>query len=309
MLAHLSKVTKTRSDSVGSSTNDGGALKTKLQENRIQREKLRKIRIERAARALLLQSKQRLIILVNRRKGSFQYLKRVHGGGKVWMNCVTMSKADILKHSVNIVPAARTKSLYYFCLSLWSLLEQREQQSLSGGMQFVKSVVQLLDEFDYYYLGQAMQSVKLVMAKQSDNVKPCSQQIDGQERGLYIKTSTTTISSSVADDALKDKDKDPDPNIDEDVNEDEDLALDKRPPIKGTLFKFNGAVVYEYLQAPSIPFDLDYAMVVDRLSDSLIQMYVIILVFIELCHGYLSVPWLSCSVFSGTLGSPVFLLT
>jgi len=52
------------------------------------------------ARALKLQRKQRLEALVVKRKNNFSHLKKVHHGGKFWLNVALFTEADIKKYGM-----------------------------------------------------------------------------------------------------------------------------------------------------------------------------------------------------------------
>jgi hypothetical protein len=98
------------------------------------------------------------------------------------------------------------------------------------GVETVRALAQLFEEWEYHFGGTAMQSVKFVMAKNSLCSYP---QLQPKSTG----------------------------------------QADSPEYIKPTLYKYNNDVVYEILQTPHMPFELDYAEVLVALCEALCNTY------------------------------------
>jgi hypothetical protein len=103
--------------------------------------------------------------LVHQRISNFQYLRKVHEGGNFWLNIVLLTLSDI-QQLVAVVPKQRTVTFYYLGLSIFNLLD------VKSGIATVRAFSQLLEEFEYYTSGTAMQGMKMLMAKNSVCVYP-----------------------------------------------------------------------------------------------------------------------------------------
>jgi hypothetical protein len=106
--------------------------------------------------------------------------------------------------------------------------------ALARGAVTVKAFLHLLEEWEYYFAGPATQSMKFVLAKNS----PC----------MY-PTSSAPIHRVIHS------------------NDDSDWI---RPP---PMSKFDNVVVYEYLQTPHVPFELDYVEVLIGLCEAVVALY------------------------------------
>lgn len=136
-------------------------------------EKERRLAEARSLAALKLQRKQRLNLLVHKRKTNLAYLKKVHQGNCFWLNATMFSSDDIAKYVRTVVPKARAEAFFYLGLSASRIL------SLPAGVATVRACAQLVEEFEYYLSGTAMQSVKYFTAKPSACVYPQSQPAEG----------------------------------------------------------------------------------------------------------------------------------
>jgi hypothetical protein len=99
--------------------------------------------------------------------------------------------------------------------------------SINPGTATVRAFSQLLEEWEYFMSGSAMQGMKYVMAKNSNCVYPQTIPADGSMSDLT------------------------------------------RP----TVYKFNNAVVYEYLHVTHVAFELDYVETLSSLCEALYQLY------------------------------------
>ena len=88
---------------------------------------------------------------------------KTHEGGVFWLNCILLTKDDISKYVQQSIPKNRTLMYYYLASSTSSIL------TLARGAVTVKAFLQLLEEWEYYFAGSAMQSMKFVLARNS----PC----------------------------------------------------------------------------------------------------------------------------------------
>jgi hypothetical protein len=186
----------------------------------VEREK--QIAEERTFAALKLQRKQRLETMIEKRKNNFQYLKTVHDGGTFWLNTVMIDKNKLfsLVSDTTRVPPIRSVMYYYLGLSLSKLLD------LPPGPITVRALSQLLEEWEYYFASNTMQSMKYVMARTSSYPYPQYMPNDG--------------------------------DIDQ---------------IRSGVYKFNNDIVYEHLQCPHVPFNLDYVQVFYSLCEMLYELY------------------------------------
>lgn len=171
-------------------------------------------------KTLKLQRRQRLEILIEKRKNNFNYLINIHCGDSYWLNSVLIDKKQLNYFISEKIPLNRSISFYYFGLSLYKILE------LNDGYDTVKGLLQLLEEWEYYFSSNTMQSMKYVMSRTSNYYYP-----------LFM------------------------PN----ENDFDQLRCG--------IYKFNNDIVYEYLQTPDIPFELNYTEVFINLCEMLSLVY------------------------------------
>lgn len=194
------------------------------------------------AKALLLQRKQRLAALTDKRRMNFNYFKRFYDGDHHWMNCVLVSKSDLHCH---VQPQLKCISFFYLGLSVSQLLDTTADVKPLPIVRIIRSLTQLMEEYDYHFSSTAMQSVKYVLAKHSTCMYPQLQ-----------PNSTVNAPGAMSD---------PSENS---ANEPTPIQL-PRPVIH----KFQSDVVYEHLLTPHIGFSLDFGEVLQALSDSLCRLY------------------------------------
>ena len=201
----------------------------------------------RAARAHMLQRKQRLEQLVTKRKSNISYLKKFHEGDHYWMNVISMSKQELLDFVDKKVPDQRTVGYFYLGISLSKLFDE-----FNGGdtpsnpenvAKLIRGITQLIEEFEFYFSSSAMQSVKYAFARNAacmhPNLSPNSFQGDAP--------------SAVGTTNLNDPDNIAKPNV----------------------YKYQSDVVYEFLLTPHIPFadSMDYLEVLTSLCVILLKVY------------------------------------
>ncbi|KAG5180821.1 hypothetical protein JKP88DRAFT_200220 [Tribonema minus] len=170
----------------------------------------------------------KLQALVEKRKSSFVYLKKTHEGGCYWLNCVQLNRKPDLEAYAAEIPRARTTQLFYLGLSLARLL-----QSGCGGAAVVRGALQLFEEWEYHFAGNAAQSVRGLMAK-----------VNTQTQGQGVEGGGSASGGG------------------EDNN-----------PVVARLCKFGSEMVYEHLLTPPLPFALDYFEVFFSLCDIICQVY------------------------------------
>jgi hypothetical protein len=181
-------------------------------------EKERRLTEER--RALKLQRKQRLEALVRKRKANLQFLKKFHEGGCFWLNTILFNVEDIRHYARAVVPKQRAEAFFRLGLGLGKIVH------LSKGCSIIRAFSQLMEEWEYYIAGTAMQSVKYMMAKNSPCIYPQTVPLEGMT----------------------------------------DLS---RP----SLYKFQNAITYEYLDDVNVGLELDYLEVLPALCEVLYQVY------------------------------------
>lgn len=110
-----------------------------------------------------LERMTKLELMVEKRKDSFSYLKKVHGGGVYWLNTVHLARQTDLGQYGSGLSRQRVLRLFYLGLSLARLLR------ISSAGQLVVSILQLMEEFDYHFGSGTTQSMmKGMMAKVRD---------------------------------------------------------------------------------------------------------------------------------------------
>lgn len=85
---------------------------------------------------------------------------------------------DIKQYARTVVPRSRVLPFFYLGLSVSSML------SLNPGTATVRAFSQLLEEWEYFHAGGAVQGMKYVMAKNSPCVYPQSIPSDGSMADL-----------------------------------------------------------------------------------------------------------------------------
>ena len=101
--------------------------------------------------------------LVQKRIENFEYMRKVHIGKTHWMNVVLLNQADILQA---YDPAQLTR-----LIEKWATLGLSVGNLLSlplNGSMLVRALAQLLTEFDYHFAYASKQSMKFLMAKETD---------------------------------------------------------------------------------------------------------------------------------------------
>lgn len=317
-----------------------------LREAEEQREKIRlekKAKAESLALFELLQQKKRLKTLVEKRLAVFRYVRSIHenstnkNGGVVWLNSVVITQLDIKRFTISEIPSSRTRALYYLSISLQKLLEKygevSDSSSNSNKQTYVPSnsigssvaapngtsrytlmqcLLQLFEEWEFHFLGNAYKSLRLVLAKAVSSVHPSisSQESNRQMEILVLKkekekekqrqkspfqfmVSKQKGKQGQGETADMDKEKAKDNSLvlmeqytssSADINTNSDAAgtctdadtteISKEgPTLKASLFKFHGNVVYEHLVTPRIPLDLCYSELIIDFSNTLEWMY------------------------------------
>lgn len=129
-------------------------------------EKRKQMNNNLSEKALKLQRKQRFEILFQKRKFNIEYIRKVHEGDSCWFDCLLITKDDIQKLVANIVPKQRVLNYFYLGLSLSKILE------LTTGSKIVRAILQLIEEWEYYFSGPGIQGMKFVMAKSCNTLYP-----------------------------------------------------------------------------------------------------------------------------------------
>lgn len=282
---------------------------------------------------LSLQRKQRLEALVSKRKGNLGYMKEVQLGNRFWLNCVRLTPIDINKHINAVWTPAKTQSLFYLGMGIAKLLDQSNEvadsstssayhvsrssqrpdhrASLVSGLGFVRAISQLLEEWDYFTAGSAIQGVKYMLAKNSPCIYPQFQQ---PAAGASSSSSSSSMHSALTADIMGAADSsvgssssqrspEDDASLTHNLSPSDHLepasstsaknsgvAVQQHQPqqtdaaVKPTLYKFNSNIVYEHLPTHPLPFELDFVEVSVPLAETLVKMYGRFLH--EDCFGY-----------------------
>jgi hypothetical protein len=96
----------------------------------------------------------------------FVILQKVHQGGCYWLNVVLFTEADIKQYATHTVTKQRIESFFFLGLSISKITD------LPAGLSLIRAFSQLIEEWEYYHLGNTMQSVKFVMARNSQCIYP-----------------------------------------------------------------------------------------------------------------------------------------
>ena len=139
---------------------------------------------ERAEEEALALRKSRLDELVRKRKHNIEYLVNIHKGNQIFMNSVILSVLDMMRYNDNVEPS-RTLSLYYLSMGISKLLG-----SSNIDLQVIFHLSKLLDEWEYYTSSFSVQSMKYMLAKQSETAFPQlvvgqNTTIDSGQNGLW----------------------------------------------------------------------------------------------------------------------------
>lgn len=253
----------------------------------------------RNARAYMLQRKQRLEALITKRTHNLQYLRKFHEGEHFWMNIALMTKNELYEYADKHVPAQRTISYFYLGISLSKIYDStiglynnkntnvfEQYNDNDGGLsntrapsspevitKFVRNVIQLIEEFEYYFASSAMQSVKYVMAHTSPcmypNLRLSITQNHINMKGEFSTEGDCGVSNSPGTQEASSypKNSTSNPSLGANPLEQSNLA-------KPFLHKYQSEIVYEVLLTPHVPFELDYLEVFSSLCDVLILTYV-----------------------------------
>jgi len=207
----------------------------------------------RAARAQMLQRKQRIEHMVTKRKNNLTYLKKFHEGDHYWMNTISMSKEELQTFAKKQIPDTRVLGYFYLGISLSKIFDELNSGSYSNKAEaiakFIRSITQLIEEFEFHFSSSAMQSVKYVMAKNSPCMYP---NIAPHSGGSGAGSGGDSSSGSTAIN-INDPTNIPKPNV----------------------FKYQSDVVFEFLLTPHIPFadSMDYLVVLSALCNVLLDVY------------------------------------
>jgi hypothetical protein len=161
----------------------------------------------------------------------------------------------------------------------------------------LQCVLQLLEEWDWHFLGSAMKSMRLALvlstSKAGPRVHPSSQESNRLMEAAALQgqlqrqaNSSSSSSSSGGGEVSPNASANPTATATSlpsygDVpttsgsssSSKGDTTPSSGPIIKTSLFKFNGNVVYEHLLTPHVPFALCYSEVLIDLSTTLECMY------------------------------------
>ena len=103
----------------------------------------------------------RLEAMVAKRKANFKYLQRACSNSVFWLNCVRIND-NSLKEYIDLVPSERTVMFYYLALSLGKMAMKKP----SCGIE--RSMLQLWEEFEYYFASTAVQFLKYNTSRSAD---------------------------------------------------------------------------------------------------------------------------------------------
>jgi hypothetical protein len=207
--------------------------------------------------ALKLQRKQRLESLIEKRKNNFLYLMEIHMGGSFWLNSVLFDKKELNAYAMTEKTVTRSVMFYYFGISLSKILE------LPSGSATIKAMLQLLEEWEYYFASNTMQSMKYVMARNSNFIYPNFMPSDSIPQGGSGAGNGSSGNGGGSHGT----------NNGTNYNSNSGSMDPQDHQIKSGIFKFNNDIVYEYLVTPHIPFELNYIEVLYSLCQMLYSLY------------------------------------
>ena len=235
--------------------------------------------------AEIIQRKQRLHSMVFKRKSNFAYLKKTMEGTGHWLNCVRLTKADIRRFVRQNVPNQRTIMYLYLSMSISNLLGEM----YSSNAQVVRAFLQLLEEYEYYFSGTTVQSVKYLMAKNSPSMFPVSfvaptssssgsQSTTAIPSGGIASQNNNVAAAGIGPSAFAGLlDNDDTPTLDT-----SDSGVTPQTTSKGrstaatggpSIHKFDSTIVFEHLITCHVPFELDHVEVCVGLCEILISLY------------------------------------
>eukprot|EP01084_Bolivina_argentea_P017057 31870_1 len=104
--------------------------------------------------------------MVNKRMSCFSYMKKILAGNVFWLNCVLLKRDDLeLYTRKQDQPRQHVLKLYYLGISLAHVLQQ-----VSGAGSLVRSVLQLMEEWEYHFSSGTNQSIRGMMAKNTEQL-------------------------------------------------------------------------------------------------------------------------------------------
>jgi hypothetical protein len=207
--------------------------------------------------ALKLQRKQRLESLIEKRKNNFLYLMEIHLGGNFWLNSVLFDKKELNAYAMSEKTSTRSVMFYYFGISLSKILE------LPSGSTTIKAMLQFLEEWEYYFASNTMQSMKYVMARNSNFIYPNFMPTDS------IPQTSGSGGNSSGGNGVGSHGTGNGHNYNSNSS-----SVDLQDhQIKSGIYKFNNDIVYEHLLTPHIPFELNYIEVLHSLCQMLYSLY------------------------------------
>ena len=239
--------------------------------------------ISSSSSAETIQRKQRLHSMVFKRKSNFAYLKKTMEGTGHWLNCVRLTKQDIRRFVRQHVPNQRTIMYLYLSMSISKLLDEM----YTSNAHVVRAFLQLLEEYEYYFSGTTVQSVKYLMAKNSPSIFPVSFVVtptssSGSPNATAGTTGITSQNNNVATTGIG-------PSALAGLLDNDDATLDtsesgmapntaskgrSTPAIGGpSIHKFDSTIVFEHLITCHVPFELDHVEVCVGLCEILISLY------------------------------------
>ena len=222
--------------------------------------------------------------MVFKRKSNFAYLKKTMEGNGHWLNCVRLTKADIRRFVLQNIPNQRTIMYLYLSMSISNLLGE----TYPSNGHVVRAFLQLLEEYEYYFSGTTVQSVKYLMAKNSPSMFPVSfvapssgsQNTTSVPSGIASQNNTIAaagIGPSALAGLLDNDDMAVSPTLDT-----SDSGIAPQTSSKGrsttagggpSIHKFDSTIVFEHLITCHLPFELDHVEVCVGLCEILISLY------------------------------------
>lgn len=202
------------------------------------------------------------------------------------MNSIRLSKADIFRFIAQMVPSERTTQ--YLCLSM--SIANMLTETYPSNAHVVRAFLQLLEEYEYYFAGATVQSMKYLLAKNSPTLYPVA-----ASAAAFVSTTggTTTVPPphsgsipigdrpSTTPTTLAGTDDDPPPTDAPDTNHNSTTATPTVSPTPASksrhggpsIHKFDSTIVYEHLVTSHVPFELDHVEVFVSLCEVLTALY------------------------------------
>jgi hypothetical protein len=184
-----------------------------------------------------LQFKHRLLALINKRKLLISYIRDFFKNRNTfWLNSVSFTSSEIYAFIHNEAFHGKAVEYYYLADSLCVIHDTCNRKQINS-QDRIQAYSQLFEEWEYHFQGQAIQSMKYVMAKAAVSATPSlnafggcnsNSSVDKTEQGGVEKNGGTSHAEARSSDS-----DDNNEGIDEGTGDEDEKRYDvqKRPSI------------------------------------------------------------------------------